>query len=361
MLGQESARALPRQASLGRAAADRAASRGASLLLAALLFGGCAGVADVTGTATQTDLYQLRADLTAVNQTVQRTRTEAEALAAQTERRARERATDEERRAQVLTQRLDTLTSAVTTLTGRVDDLAARVDLLNRQSRATAAPSTITATPVPPVSPPVPAVPAPIVSSPIVSSPIVPAPTVPSPTAPAVAAAPASRPAPPAVTATPPAPPPPSNGGTMRPSTSALQPDDIYQAAYIDFSKGSYSLAIAGFREFLRRFPTHQLAGNAQYWIGEANFSVARTHINDGQTANAMTALEQAVLEYRKVIANYPRGEKAPTAIYKEALALIELKQTPLALTRLQYLVDNFPQAQETPLARERLLALQPR
>lgn len=306
------------------------------LLLAALLFGGCAGVADVTGTATQTDLYQLRADLTAVNQTAQRARTETEALAAQTERRARERAAEDERRTQALTQRLDTLTTAVTALTGRVDDLTARVDLLNRQSRAAAPPAT-TATPPAPAPPPS---------------------ATPAPPPPGTTAMPAPRPAAPPVTATPP---PPSNGATIRPSTSALQPDDIYQAAYIDFSKGSYSLAIAGFREFLRRFPTHPLAGNAQYWIGEANFSMARAHINDGQTANATTALEQAVVEYRKVIANYPRGEKAPTAIYKEALALIELKQTALALTRLQYLVDNFPQAEETPLARERLLALRPR
>lgn len=306
------------------------------LLLAALLFGGCAGVADVTGTATQTDLYQLRADLTAVNQTAQRARTETEALAAQTERRARERAAEDERRTQALTQRLDMLTTAVTALTGRVDDLTARVDLLNRQSRAAAPPAT-TATPPAPAPPPS---------------------ATPAPPPPGTTAMPAPRPAAPPVTATPP---PPSNGATIRPSTSALQPDDIYQAAYIDFSKGSYSLAIAGFREFLRRFPTHPLAGNAQYWIGEANFSMARAHINDGQTANATTALEQAVVEYRKVIANYPRGEKAPTAIYKEALALIELKQTALALTRLQYLVDNFPQAQETPLARERLLALRPR
>jgi tol-pal system protein YbgF len=291
-------------------------------------------VADVTGTATQTDLYQLRADLTAVNQTVQRTRTEAELAAAQAERRARERAADEDRRVQALAQRLDTLTTAVTALTGRVDDMTARVDLLNRQSRATA-PSTITATPSPPASA---------------------APTAAPSASGGTMQPPRSGPAP--VTATPA---PPSNGATMRPSTSVLQPDDIYQAAYIDFSKGSYALAIAGFREFLRRFPTHPLAGNAQYWIGEANFSVARAHINDGQMANATTALEQAVVEYRKVIANYPRGEKAPTAIYKEALALIELKQTPLALTRLQYLVDNFPQAEETPLARERLLALRPR
>ncbi len=61
-----------------------------------------------------------------------------------------------------------------------------------------------------------------------------------------------------------------------RPTTGALQPQDIYQAAYIDFSKGSYSLAIAGFREFLRRYPDHELAGSAQYWIGEAYLSLAR-------------------------------------------------------------------------------------
>ena len=40
-----------------------------------------------------------------------------------------------------------------------------------------------------------------------------------------------------------------------RPATGALQPQDLYEAAYIDFSKGSYALAIDGFREFLRRYP----------------------------------------------------------------------------------------------------------
>ena len=62
--------------------------------------------------------------------------------------------------------------------------------------------------------------------------------------------------------------------------------------------------------------------------------------------------------EFRKVLANYPRADKASTALYKEALALIELKQPQQAAARLQYLVDNFPQAEETPLAKERLAAL---
>ena len=132
----------------------------------------------------------------------------------------------------------------------------------------------------------------------------------------------------------------------------------MYQAAYIDFSKGSYALAIAGFREFLRRYPDNDLAGGAQYWVGEAHFSMARGHANAGQSDKAAESLQQAVQEFKKVIANYPRSDKAPTSLYKEALALIELKQPALAQARLQYLIENFPQAEETPLAKERLATL---
>ena len=140
-----------------------------------------------------------------------------------------------------------------------------------------------------------------------------------------------------------------------------LQPEDIYQAAYIDFSKGSYQLAITNFREFIRRFPEHALAGNAQYWVGEAYFSLARGFTDASQADRAQEELGKAIQEFRKVVANYPRGEKTPAALYKEALALLELKQPQVAQARLQYLVDNFPQAEETPLARERLTVLKER
>jgi len=146
-----------------------------------------------------------------------------------------------------------------------------------------------------------------------------------------------------------------------RPTTNSLQPQDIYQAAYLDFSKGSYALAIAGFREFLRRFPDQELAGAAQYWIGEAPFALARGYANAGQSSQATEALEQAVQEFRKVLANYPRSDKAPASLYKEALVLLELKQNDAAQQRLQYLVETFPQSEESALARERLAALRSR
>ena len=87
----------------------------------------------------------------------------------------------------------------------------------------------------------------------------------------------------------------------------------MYQAAYIDFSKGSYPLAITGFREFLRRYPDDALAGNAQYWIGEAQLGRrAQPDQQRGRRTGRTPALEQAVQEFRKVVANYPRSGKAP-------------------------------------------------
>ena len=311
MLGQEPPVALPGEAPI--VSPDTAARRGSRVLLAALLFGGCASVTDVAGVATQQDLLDLRAEVSLVQQSALRTKADVDAARVQLERRERERAAEADRQLQAITQRLDSLTNTLSALSGRVDELSTRVEALGRPARG--------AVPVPaPVPPPATARPA----------------------APAAPIAPVE----------------PAPGA--RPSTNALQPQDIYQAAYIDFSKGSYPLAIAGFREFLRRFPEHALGGAAQYWIGEAQFSLARGYTNAGQTDKATEALEQAVQEFRKVQANYARSDKAPTALYKEALALLDLKQPAVAQARLQYLVDNFPQAEEAPLARERLAALKP-
>ena len=115
-----------------------------------------------------------------------------------------------------------------------------------------------------------------------------------------------------------------------------------------------------GFRRILQldRMPDAPQAESAQYGIGESYYSVASAASAEGQTDAATRALEQAVQEFRKVITLYPRGAKVPTALYKEALALAELKQTALAQTRLQYLLDHFPQSEEAPLARERLATL---
>ncbi|HEX5814487.1 MAG TPA: hypothetical protein VF010_04110, partial [Methylomirabilota bacterium] len=249
-------------------------------------------MSDVTGMATYQDLLEVRTEVALVQQSAQRMKAEADAARAQMEQRERERAAQENRQLQEMSQRLDALATTLNTLGGRVDELntraealAARTEELARQLSA----ATVVAPSTPPSaaarpSPPAPAAPAPAPPAPVASVP--PA----TPAAPPTPVAPTEP-----IEATPGA----------RPSTNALRPADIYQAAYIDFSKGSYPLAIAGFREFLRRFPDHALGGAAQYWIGEAHFAIARGHANAGQADKATEALEQAVQEFRKVQANY--------------------------------------------------------
>lgn len=303
----------------------------------------------MTGTATQSDLMQLRGEVAVAQQTAQRARTDAETAALRAvDARLRAQGADGERDVTTLNRRLDSLATSLTELNSRLDELSARVDALGRQVRASP-------------NPPSPSTPSPSTqggaSGAGSTSPAAGTSATTSVAGSTGGTATPSTP-PRTTTGTPATSPPPT--GQRPATTSALQPQDIYQAAYIDFSKGSYPLAIAGFREFLRRYPDHPLAGAAQYWIGEAHFSLARGYTNAGQADKATEALEQAVQEFRKVQANYARSDKAATALYKEALALLDLKQPAVAQARLQYLVDNFPQAEEAPLARERLAALKP-
>jgi tol-pal system protein YbgF len=273
------------------------------LLLATV--GGAAGCADVSGQALQQDVAQLRQDLNSLTLVVHRGRGETETVVGQLDRRTREQAADNAKQIASLGARVDALSAEVARMTARLDELSQRVDSLGRSAPSGGA------APIPP--------PARSSGAP-----------GPGPSGPAAAA--------------------------PRASGAGATAEESYQAAYLDFSKGLYPLAVSGFRDFLRRFPDSALADSAQYWIGEAYFSMARATAS--QPDKARENLEQAVQEFRKVMVAYPRGSKVPTALYKEALALVELKQTALAQARLQYLVEHFPQSEEAPLAKERLASL---
>lgn len=259
---------------------------------AALAAGGCASVPDET---VQQDLAQMRRDLNALNLALHRSRGETETVLSQLERRTREQSGEGARQLSTMNARIDGLTAEMNRLSARLDELAQRLDSQSRPQGA----------------------------------------------------GPGGRPAPS------PVPIPSPSGGARSPSDGTAE--ESYKAAYLDFTKGNYTLAIAEFREFVWRHPDAPQADSAQYWIGESYFSMGRAAASAGQADKARDALEQSVQEFRKVFVNYPRGRQVPTALYKEALALVELKQVKVAQARLQYLVDNFPQSEEAPLARERL------
>jgi tol-pal system protein YbgF len=114
----------------------------------------------------------------------------------------------------------------------------------------------------------------------------------------------------------------------------------LYDAAYLDLTKGNYDLAITGFTNYLKYFPETEQAANAQYWLGECYY----------QKKN----YTRAAIEFHKVLETYSTGTKVPSALYKLGLSLLELKSNQ-ANKYFEELVNNYPNTQEAKLAEEKL------
>jgi len=325
------------------------------LLLAAGL--GLPGCADfMADDGLQQDVAQLRQDVGVLKANAQRGRGDAEMLG-QIDRRSKEQvaesarlqeqAAENARKVDALSSRLDAMNGELKKLSTNLADLSQRVDGLRRQTQSAPTPPPATSTPLSAITPPATSTPPSAIPPPAVSpSPLVAAPAEPRPSTGGATSSDSPRP------------------DSVRPGPIVPAPanpasaEESYQAANRDFAKGHYELAIPAFRDFVRRYPESPLADSAQYNIGESYFSLAKSGASAGQPDKSRTDMEQAVQEFRKVIVNYPRGGKVAPALYKEALALAELKQVALAQSRLRYLIDHFPQSEEAPLAKERLASL---
>jgi len=119
----------------------------------------------------------------------------------------------------------------------------------------------------------------------------------------------------------------------------------LYDSAYRDFVKGQYALAQQGFAQYLQMLPESELADNAQYWIGECNYSQKK--------------YAEAINAFQIVVNQYPDGEKVPAAMLKMSYAQAAQGKLPGARENLEALIKRFPQSNEAKLARARLQELQ--
>lgn len=172
--------------------------------------------------------------------------------------------------------------------------------------------------------------------------------------APAAAAAASTASTPPAGAGSPDAVPSASGTlGTMRsadnaaesaPAASAL-PNGTPQVQYdysIDLLKrGQFDQARDGFRAFLDVHPKDQLAGNAQYWLGE-------TYYAQGDYKNAADA-------FLNGYTTYSTSTKAPDSLLKLGMTLKALGQKDASCATFGELGRRFPQASPAIVARNKL------
>lgn len=128
------------------------------------------------------------------------------------------------------------------------------------------------------------------------------------------------------------------------PAMPAADPMQTYQAAYRDYQRGNFDLAIEGFREFLESNETSDLADNAAYWIGESLFSQKK--------------YREAISQFDAVVNRYPQSDKVPGALLKKGYAYINVGENAQGVVQLQYVVHEHPKSQEASLARQRLRQL---
>jgi tol-pal system protein YbgF len=150
--------------------------------------------------------------------------------------------------------------------------------------------------------------------------------------------APAGDPIP--VTPSPTAPPAPAPA----PVGPGVSPQRMFDTAWSDYTTSQWALCIAGFDQYLRSFPRSELAGDAQFYVGECNFS-------DGKFTEAVDA-------YNRVITNYPRAAKVPDSMYKRALALERLSQFDRARESYELLMKTYPDSEAARLAKQNLARL---
>lgn len=128
------------------------------------------------------------------------------------------------------------------------------------------------------------------------------------------------------------------------PQTPGEDPMQTYQAAYRDYQRANYDLAIEGFADFLAKNPSSDLADNASYWIGESLFSQKK--------------YREAIEEFDSVVTKYPKSDKVPGALLKKGYAYISIGEKAQGVVQLQYVVHEHPRSQEASLARQRLKQL---
>jgi tol-pal system protein YbgF len=136
----------------------------------------------------------------------------------------------------------------------------------------------------------------------------------------------------------------PTGGSSPTAAAPAPPADMLYSNGLRDITSGKYDLARQEFLDYLKYYGTTDLAGNAQFYLGEV--------------AYAQRQYDQAVAEYDKVVVNYPKNGKVAPALLKKGMAHLELGQKTSGIRDLREVAKRYPGTDEERRARAKLKEL---
>ena len=120
-------------------------------------------------------------------------------------------------------------------------------------------------------------------------------------------------------------------------------PNQLFQLALDQLRRGSTGTARSAFQDILTKHPQSDVAGEAQFYIGES-----------WRLEGNRVAADSA---YLLVVSKYPKSPRASTALYKYAQSLEAANDMPRARSFYELIVKEYPRSDEAVLASDRLRA----
>lgn len=112
---------------------------------------------------------------------------------------------------------------------------------------------------------------------------------------------------------------------------SLTSESDVYQSAYGHVLSGDYGLAENEFSDFLTRYPGSAKVADANFWLGEAQYSQGKYN----ESAKTFLNAHQA----------YGTSPKAPEMLLKLGMSLAALDNTDTACATLREVTRRYPKA----------------
>jgi tol-pal system protein YbgF len=116
---------------------------------------------------------------------------------------------------------------------------------------------------------------------------------------------------------------------------------ETFQAGVRDYNAARYDVAAGEFQSVLQFYPTDDLAGSAEFYLGEI--------------AYRQQNYADAVKAYNNVLEGFSGSPKAPAAQLRKGLALIQLNKKDAGIRELRILIQRHPQTPEATQARSKL------
>ena len=123
------------------------------------------------------------------------------------------------------------------------------------------------------------------------------------------------------------------------PSAPPLQ--ETFQSGLRDFNAAKYNVATAEFQDVVHYYPLDDLAGTAQFYLGEIAYQ--------------QKDYQDAINAYNAVLEGFSGNAKAPAAQLHKGLALIDEGKKDAGVRELRQLLQRHPQTPEARVARTKL------